>query len=66
MLLQIETGAYETRRTACDVAALLRDALGGDGATEGTWARVDERVLRLAVVEALSNARKYRAPGTPL
>ena len=66
MLLQVELGMYQSRQTPCDVAALLRGALGDDGEIEaairGTL-NVDEKVLHLVTVEALSNARKYGKPG---
>ena len=67
MLVQVEQGIYSSRRAACDVDALLRGALGNDGSVDAApCARVDEKVLLLNTLEALSNARKYRLPGTPI
>ena len=66
-LLQVEMGVYQTR-TACDVRSILH-AIGSDGEVSDravSWVRVDEKVMRLILVESLSNAKKYRATSNHL
>eukprot|EP00966_Prymnesium_polylepis_P004129 94529-Prymnesium_polylepis.1 len=66
--MQLESGAYRSVRSACDVGALLLGVLGPDGTVygEAPTAHVDETVLLVVLEEAVSNARKYRAEGTPI
>lgn len=66
--LQIEQGTYQTVCTICGVGKLLRHILGTRGNIVGATPVVccDVSVLSIAVEEALSNACKYSAVGTPI
>jgi len=74
MFVQLEEGTYTSRCTLCNLEDLLRASLAIDGDLGGEidcseaalslW--LDESVLRLVLDEALSNARKYREPQTPI
>ena len=74
MFVQLEEGTYTSRRTLCNLEGLLHASLAIDGDLGGEidcseaalslW--LDESVLRLGLDEALSNARKYREPQTPV
>lgn len=70
LFIQLETGSYKSLQVDCAVGKLLEHLvepvhgrLDGPAALK---ARVDEGVLRLVVAEAISNATKYRRPGTTI
>ena len=79
---QLRGGSYRSRRTAYSLATMLEDfavsrssggGAGGVSVTvshllqgEGGIVLVDVSVLQLVLVEAMSNARKCRAKGTPI
>ena len=67
LFLQLESQVYNSVRASSSLASEVRAMLGDDGKVHGVEsACVDGVVLRLAIEEALSNARKYRKPGTPI
>ena len=70
IFVQLEEGTYTSHKTACNVRALLAAAVGQDGTAEvadsAAEVALDESVIRIVLEEALSNARKYRAPRTPI
>lgn len=60
-LLQVETETYQSVRTRCEVRGLVQSTLADDGtvyAKGPVCVLVDEKILHLAIVEGLSNARK--------
>ena len=70
LFIQLETGSYKSLKVDCAVGKLLERLVEPvHGRLEGPVAlkaRVDEGVLRLVVAEAISNATKYRRPGTTI
>ena len=71
VLLQVETGEYRSRKSPCLVGQLVARAMGDDGRFSSPddtslACEVDEKVLHLAVIEALSNARKHRVAGSSI
>ena len=57
VLVQLETGAYQSVVINVDVRAELQALLGSDGVFEGVEeARLDANVLRLVLYEAVCNA----------
>ncbi len=66
LFVQIEEGVYQSELSEVDFGTLLR-ALGCDRVHNGEHrARVDVRPLEFSIEEALSNAHKYRSPGSPI
>jgi signal transduction histidine kinase len=70
VLLALSNGTYVSRRAPSDVRSAMLDAMGGDGELdckpETASLAIDLAMLTLVLLEALSNARKYRQPGTPI
>ena len=69
--MQIEGGTYRSVGAPCAVGGRLRSSVGHDPTVDldvsgPETVTVDTGVLAVAVEEALSNARKYREPGTPI
>ena len=69
MFVQLETGVYRSARSACDVRELLQRTTSSEQTVEldvhcPRGIRIDQAVLEVVIEEALSNARKYREPGT--
>ena len=70
LFIQLEMGSYTSLKVDCAVGKLLERVIEPvDGRLEGAVslkAHVDEGVLRLVAAEAISNATKYRRPGTTI
>ena len=69
--MQIEGGTYRSVGAPCAVGGRLRSSVGHDPTVDldvsgPETVTVDTGVLAVAVEEALSNARKYREPGTTI
>uniref|UniRef100_A0A7S4BV75 Histidine kinase/HSP90-like ATPase domain-containing protein n=1 Tax=Chrysotila carterae TaxID=13221 RepID=A0A7S4BV75_CHRCT len=64
--VQLQLGNYSSKQKVVDVRHLLRRMMGADERFTSSVDKitVDEAVLRLALDEALTNARRFRQPGT--
>jgi hypothetical protein len=61
LLIQLELGSYQSKKTPSCVEQLLRAAVGSDGTVDveaGLVAIFDVSVMTIGLHEALSNARK--------
>uniref|UniRef100_A0A7S4F409 Response regulatory domain-containing protein n=1 Tax=Chrysotila carterae TaxID=13221 RepID=A0A7S4F409_CHRCT len=69
LCVHLELGTYQTKRTACDVKARIKQLVGCNGDVDKcafTSCSVDATVLGLAMDEAFNNAQKFRERGTKI